>query len=793
MSTSLVSTIQLGFPVGLRVADLSAVDRKRLFERGHERDADVTQTVTDIIEQVRAHGDAALRSLALRFDRVELRALEVNAARCRQAYDDLTPEVRAALEQAASAIRAFHSARLPAAYEIEVQRGVRIGRKPEPLASVGVYAPGGRAAYPSSVLMGVIPAKAAGVREVIVCSPAGTDSEPATIVLAACALAGADRVFALGGAGAIAALALGTESVPRVDKITGPGNAWVTEAKRQLVGDIAIDCPAGPSEILILADESADAEIIARELMAQAEHDTDAAAVLVTTHSMLIDQVRGVLERVIAAEARAPIIEAALAANAALLLADNEAEMVHFAEAYAPEHLLLLTRDPRVTLAHVRNAGSVFLGAGSSVAFGDYSTGANHVLPTAGRARAYSGLSTDDFVRWFTYQEVSAEAAVRLAEPTAVLADAEGLPAHAAAARLRAAGIAQASDNGPPLRPAYRGIELYDPQRAPCEIDLSDNTNLFGLAAAAQLVLGSGLPERTTRYPAVFAEPLKQAIAEWYQVAPENVVTGCGSDDVIDSALRAFCDTGDRVVLPVPTFSMVAEFARMNAVPVTEIPMLADLTLDDDRLISAGGRVTYICNPNNPTGTAFSGRTIERIGARIPGVLLLDEAYADYATEDFARTAAASARMISLRTFSKIFGLAGLRVGFAIGPAALVREIEKSRGPYKVNAFAAEAAIAMLTHEREWLRARIDETRANREQLSAELQRLAYRPLPSAANFLLVPVLAGQTAVSLATALRVRGVAVRPYTELPGLGDAIRVTVGPWWMMQRLLTELAHV
>jgi histidinol dehydrogenase len=302
---------------------------------------------------------------------------------------------------------------------------------------VAVYAPGGRAAYPSSVLMGVIPALVAGVREVIVCSPAGPDGRPPDTLLAACALAKADRLFAIGGAGAIAAVAYGTATVPRVDKIVGPGNAYVTEAKRQVNGRVAIDCPAGPSEILILADDSADASLIVRELFAQAEHDPDAAAVLVSTSARLIDEVCLAIEAEIGAEPRADIIRASLDANGALLLADSDDEMIEFANRYAPEHLALYVREPRALLARVRNAGTVFLGSAASVAFGDYVTGANHVLPTAGLARAYSGLSTLDFIRWTTYQEIDVSAARMLAGVTATLADAEGLPAHARAARAR--------------------------------------------------------------------------------------------------------------------------------------------------------------------------------------------------------------------------------------------------------------------------------------------------------------------------------------------------------------------
>ena len=784
-----MSAVRFALPVAQRVAALLPAERDRLLQRGRATDANVSSDVARIIAAVRDQGDEQLLELARRFDRVELTALEIPREACAAALRGLPANVRSALEHAAAAIRGFHASQLPFDSEIEIRRGVRLGRRAEPLQRVGVYAPGGRAAYPSSVLMGAVPARVAGVQEVVLCSPPGPTGLPPAAVLAAAAIAQVDRVFAIGGAGAIAALAYGTSTVPRVDKIVGPGNAYVTEAKRQLTGVVAIDSPAGPSEILILADDSADARLAALELSAQAEHDPDASAVLVSTSEAQLSQVFVALNELTATAPRGDVVRAALAQNGALLLAADNDELVAFANAYAPEHLLVLTAQPRALLPRLRNAGSIFLGSHSSVAFGDYITGANHVLPTAGLARAYAGLSTADFVRWSTYQEVSAAAARELAGVTALLADTEGLPGHAAAARAHE-GATTTDTTAPALRAAYAGLELYDPKRAPIEIDLSDNTNLFGVAPAAQRVL-SDLPSRdVTRYPQVFAASLKEAIAAWYGVAPENVTTGCGSDDVIDSALRAFCERGDRVVYPSPTFSMVREFARMNA--LLPVP-IEDGFSNIDRVIDAGGRVTYVCNPNNPTGSVVERAAVERLADRASGVVLIDEAYADFAEDNFARLSLESPRVVSLRTFSKAFGLAGLRIGFALGPAELIHEIEKSRGPYKVNAPAAAAAVAVLQEDRAWIEDGIRQVKANRQRLARELTALGYAPLPAQSNFLCVPVKEGQSAAHLATSLRTRGVAVRPFPALPGLGDCIRVTVGPWALMQRFLEELQAV
>jgi histidinol dehydrogenase len=339
------------------------------------------------------------------------------------------------MERAAANIRAVHAAAIPQRVEIASEPGVVVGRRPDPLHRVGVYAPGGRAAYPSSVLMGAIPARVAGVAEVVICAPPNAKGQPEPTTLAAAELSGADRVFAVGGAGAIAAMAYGTASIPRVDRIVGPGNAYVAQAKLLVSSVVGIDSPAGPSELLIVADDSADPAHLAAEMLAQAEHDPEAIVVLVATDETLGTRVIDAIEKFLPVQGRRAIIERALSERGAMLTAPSLREAVAFANRFAPEHLLLATRDADALLGDIRSAGTVFVGETSSVTFGDYITGANHVLPTGGLARSYSGLSTADFVRWTTYQRVDRDAAARLAQDVAVFAEAEHLPAHAAAAR----------------------------------------------------------------------------------------------------------------------------------------------------------------------------------------------------------------------------------------------------------------------------------------------------------------------------------------------------------------------
>lgn len=420
------------------LADLTAAQRAALIERVSERDDLVRTQVAATIDLVRDRGDEALRALTRELDGVTLKTARVPKKLWKAALDELDSGARQALERMGDNLRRVHERALPMTWETEVERGVVVGRRVDALPRVGIYVPGGRAAYPSSLLMAAVPARVAGVEELVVCSPPGPNGLPSPIVLAAAAFAGVDELFAVGGAQAIAALAYGTKEIGRVNRIVGPGNAYVAEAKLQVAGAVGIDAPAGPSELLVLADESADPERVALELLAQAEHDPRACAVAVCTSAEVEAAVAEAIGRLLVDAEREAIIGEALAVNGALLTASID-DAIEFANEYAAEHVLLAAREPEAVFARLRSSGSVAWGDGSSVVFGDYLTGANHVLPTGGSARSFSGLSTSDFIRWTSYQRVSAEGAARLGDDTAVLAGAEGLPAHAAAAR-RAGG-----------------------------------------------------------------------------------------------------------------------------------------------------------------------------------------------------------------------------------------------------------------------------------------------------------------------------------------------------------------
>lgn len=336
-------------------------------------------------------------------------------------------------------------------------------------------------------------------------------------------------------------------------------------------------------------------------------------------------------------------------------------------------------------------------------------------------------------------------------------------------------------------RAAYRAISLYAPDRSPAEVDLSDNTNLWGVPPAAERAIRDASVATVTRYPALYAGGLKAELAGYAGVREDEIVTGCGSDDVLDSAIRAFGEPGERIAFPDPSFPMVPIFGRMNGLEPVAVPLTDALDIDAEALLATGARIIYLCTPNNPTGTLASPAAVERVLKRAPGVVILDEAYAEFAGPGYLGSAPERPRVLVVRTMSKAFGLAGLRIGYAAGAAELVAEVEKSRGPYKVNALAERAAVAALSHDSSWVGERIAEAVANRERLAGALGAMGLVPIPSAANFVLVPV---PGAVLVARRMRDAGVAIRPFSGLRGIGDAIRISVAPWPLLERCLGAL---
>jgi histidinol dehydrogenase len=406
-------------------------------------DASVVEQARAIIAAVRAEGDAALRRYSRQFDGAELDGLRVTAEEFVAARAALAPEALAALGKAISNVGAFHLAQAPSALAIETMPGVRCERLPRPIQAVGLYVPAGSAPLPSTAIMLAVPAQIARCPVRVLCTPARRDGSADPAVLVAAQLCGVTEIYKVGGAQAIAAMAYGTASIPKVAKIFGPGNRWVTAAKQLVAADAAgaaLDMPAGPSEVMVIADEHADADFVASDLLAQAEHDPGAQAILVCTGAGFADRVASCIEARVPALSRREILAASLAATRLITVPDI-ATAVALSEAYAPEHLVIETRAPREVLARITTAGSVFLGAWSPEPMGDYCSGTNHVLPTFGYARAYSGLSVQDFMRGMTVQELTPAGLAALGPVAVTLARLEGLDAHAAAVEVRLAAL----------------------------------------------------------------------------------------------------------------------------------------------------------------------------------------------------------------------------------------------------------------------------------------------------------------------------------------------------------------
>ena len=423
----------------IKILKYGEVSNSEIFARVSPK-VDVAAAVADIIEKVKENGDKALLELTKKFDGAELKALLVSQEEIDEAFDRVEPEFLEVLRQAAENIRAFHSRQVRNSFVIADKPGIVLGQKVTPIEKVGVYVPGGTAAYPSTVLMDTIPAKIAGCPHIVMVTPPGKDGKLNPAILAAAKIAGVDQIFKVGGAQAVAALAYGTESVPKVDKIVGPGNAFVAEAKKQVFGRVAIDMIAGPSEILVIADGKSNPVHVAADLLSQAEHDKLASAVLVTDSEELAKAVSAELERQLHLLPREEIARASIENNGKIIIAPNLMAGIAIANEIAPEHLELMVDNPFDYLDAVKNAGSIFLGRSCPEALGDYFAGPNHTLPTSGTARFSSPLSVDDFVKKSQFSYYTADALSKVAADIDRFAQKEGLQAHGRSVMVRREG-----------------------------------------------------------------------------------------------------------------------------------------------------------------------------------------------------------------------------------------------------------------------------------------------------------------------------------------------------------------
>ena len=765
----------------------------------------VAARVRAIFAQVRAGGDAALLQLAAELDHAPLTDLLVSATEFAAAPAQVPAALQAAIRQAKANIEAFHSAQREPEIHLETMPGVACSRRSVPVQRVGLYVPGGTAPLFSTLLMLGVPARLAGCPELVVCTPPQPDGSVSPVILFVAQLLGIDTVVKAGGAQAVAALALGTASVPAVDKIFGPGNRYVTAAKQLAAAEcgVAIDMPAGPSEVLVIADASANPAFVAADLLSQAEHGPDSQVIVLSDSREVLDQVRAEVTSQLATLPRRAIAAQALANSRAILLPDAAA-LLAFSNQYAPEHLILATDHADALAARVTNAGSVFLGHLTPEAVGDYASGTNHTLPTSGYARQYSGVSLDSFVKKITFQRLSAAGLRGLGPIVETMAEAEGLAAHARAVTRRLAALAAggavvsgaaAAKPADPyaglIRPSVARMQAYSSARdefegmAPVMLDANENS------------LGSVGPDDFSRYPDPHQRAIKADLATIKGVLSEQIFLGNGSDEAIDLLVRLTCTPGqDCLVICPPTYGMYEVAANLNDVRVERLPLTADFQLPANVaavLAASRAKLVFLCSPNNPTGNLLAPDAIETILAHFRGLVVVDEAYADFAdAPSWITRLAEFPRLVVMQTFSKAWGLAGLRLGVAYASPTLVGYLNKIKPPYNISAATQRHALAALANAPQLPEMRA-ELLQGREWLGQHLPRLPIvaHIFPSDANFLLVRFTGDATAVY--DALSSRGIVVRNRTGQPGCAGCLRLTVGTAAENAQLVQALAEI
>ena len=818
----------------LDIADADFAARlARLLHWSPEQDQGIETAVSGILADIRARGDEALLDYTRRFDRVpatQAADLRLTKADLQAALDSLPATERTALERAAERIRRYHEHQRAASWMYTEADGTRLGQRVLPLDRVGLYVPGGKAAYPSSVLMNAIPARVAGVPELVMVVPT-PDGVRNPAVLAAACLAGIEEVYTIGGAQAVAALAHGTPMIRPVDKIVGPGNAYVAEAKRRVFGTVGIDMIAGPSEILVVSDGSVPPDWVAVDLFSQAEHDEMAQSILISTDAAFLDAVAESVARLLPAQPRQAVIGKSLADRGALIRVDTLEQAAGLVNQVAPEHLELAVRDVDGLMTHIRHAGAIFMGRWGCEALGDYCAGPSHVLPTMRTARFSSPLGVYDFQKRSSLIEPSAEGADHLAKVAATLARTEGLEAHAQSAEFRLAsrqadapGAVVPITQQPAMatqaavrvarhvRPDVQAMHAYGVPDATDAIKLDAMENPFRLPQALQAELGRTLAALAiNRYPSgTTYRALKQAIAVQDgllgadgQPDVSRLVLGNGSDELIGLLCQLVAQPGAVVMAPAPSFVMYEMSAKLAGASFVPVPLQADFSLDLPAMLQAietyRPALVFLAYPNNPTGNLFDTAAVQAILRATDGLVVLDEAYAPFAGgASWMSQLDAWPNLAVMRTCSK-WGLAGARLGYLAAQPAWTEPLDRIRPPYNISVLDAEATRFALQHfevfaqqtaalceARTTLAVRLQALVGSQGSLGANGLDTVY---PSAANFVLVRVadtVAGATptaqpsrASRVATAMRERGVLIKDASRMhPLLANCLRLTVG---------------
>ena len=796
----------------------------RLLHWSPEQDQGIEQAVSAILADVQARGDEALMDYTRRFDRLDVHeaaGLRLSQAELQAALDGLPAAERQALERAAERVRRYHEHQRTSSWMYTEADGTRLGQRVLPLDRVGLYVPGGKAAYPSSVLMNAIPAQVAGVKELVMVVPT-PDGVRNPAVLAAACLAGIQEVYTIGGAQAVAALAYGTRSIRPVDKIVGPGNAYVAEAKRRVFGTVGIDMIAGPSEILVVSDGSVPADWVAVDLFSQAEHDEMAQAILISPDAAFLDAVVEAIARLLPGQPRRAVIGKSLADRGALIHVRSMQEAAELVNRVAPEHLELAVRDVDGLLADIRHAGAIFMGRWGCEALGDYCAGPSHVLPTMRTPRFSSPLGVYDFQKRSSLIEPSATGADHLAKVAATLARAEGLEAHAQSAEYRLGGDAHQAAAGTVspariaarverhVRPDVQGMAGYHVADATDAIKLDAMENPWRLPGALQAELAQRLAALAiNRYPSGNTyTALKQAIARHDGLdGIDGLVLGNGSDELISLLCQLVAQPGATIMAPAPSFVMYEMGARLAGVGFVPVPLRPNFSLDREAMLQAiethRPALVFLAYPNNPTGNLFDADDVRAILQATDGLVVLDEAYAPFAGgASWLSQLTAWPNLAVMRTCSK-WGLAGARIGYLASAPAWAAQLDKIRPPYNISALDAETACFAFQHHADF----DHQTQAlctERQTLVQRLQALRgpqglSHVYPTAANFVLVRLAGGQDdasgpsrATRVAAAMRAAGVLIKDASRMhPALAECLRLTVGAPEENEAMLQALA--
>ena len=751
-----------------------------LLQRPVLNSASLNELVKGILDQVKLNGDEAVLSYEEIFDHVRLQSLVVSDAEIKEAETLVSDELKEAILLAKGNIARFHEAQRFEGVQVETQPGVTCWQKSVPIERVGLYIPGGTAPLFSTVLMLAVPAKIAGCSEIVLCTPPARNGKVHPAVLFAAKTAGVTHVYKIGGVQAIGAMAYGTHSVPRVYKIFGPGNQYVTAAKQIVsMGDVAIDMPAGPSEVMVLADDTANPVFVAADLLSQAEHGVDSQAMLVTTSESLQQAVMKEVERQLDVLPRKELASKSLKYSRLILVNDMD-EAIEMVNEYAPEHLIIQTKDYEALAKRVVNAGSVFLGKYACESAGDYASGTNHTLPTNGYAKAYIGVNLDSFCRKITYQELTAQGIGRIGKAIEVMAASEQLDAHknAVTVRLQSSAFQKEQLATQPfnLEQLVRK-NIWDLAPYSCARDEYSGVDASVFLDANENPYNGPI----NRYPDPLQKQLKQEIAKVKGVSVDRIFCGNGSDEAIDLVYRIFCNPGvDNAVAIDPSYGMYKVCADVNNIEYRKVQLDNDFQFHAADMLQVADNHTklmFICSPNNPTGNDMSRAEVEQLLQQFKGIVVVDEAYIDFSEQpSFTQLLDKYPNLIVLQTFSKAWGCAAIRCGLAFASPQIIGLFNKVKYPYNVNLLTQQQALEALRNAqqtKEWVKI-LKEERTRLMQLFAELS-LTDKVFPSDANFFLARV---SDANAIYRYLVGEGIIVRNRNSVTLCGNCLRITVG---------------